>query len=538
MNTSISSRPQSSFWQLGWPTFLFSLFSLLGFFVLVFFNLSISEIEDFYINSDTLYQPSLYIDIIERQNDMARWHLNPSPNFFPDMGIYFLLMFVTGGHVLWSTFLFAMIQIVILDLLLLFLIRHLYPSKHFQLLIFGNLLFSLFSLTDLISGDSGFCFLLLSNSYHLGSFVATLIGINLMLSILKHRRTWKWIALSLICLLGYPSDKIFLISFVLPTFLFIMIKIIRSSEKQVFVLLLSDILGSTLLGWATLNFMIWNGNLFIEEPHSFLNFSNIIGSFKELSRQYVVFFERKNFITLILILSWLSLFLQLYLSIRNLIKKSGKDLFTLFFLINFAVIFAPILAGNYTGLDTIRYNFHGYLFSTLLLPLVLFEIRPNLIASTKLSFSILGFQGFIFIWLLVFIPQKPSNYFEYYPAIARAADDFAEKTQKYCGTAQYWHAKVITLFSQKGVLVVPTFSPLLPYDHATTKDQFSRHPVQKTTPHFYFSIIDENERLQSLENLFGPDQITIYNIDGYTFAKHPPYEYKKDSYVIYLVAEH
>lgn len=133
--------PKYAFW--------ISLVLILGLFSLVYLDLTEQEIAATYLNTDTLYQPSLYVDLIEHGNELSAWHLNPSPNFFPDMPIYFVLMLLTGGSILWSTFLFSLIQLVLIELLLWKIISFFDPRRSFLFMTLGNLLLSLFALTSL-----------------------------------------------------------------------------------------------------------------------------------------------------------------------------------------------------------------------------------------------------------------------------------------------------------------------------------------------------------------------------------------------------
>lgn len=511
--------------------YLLSLLSLLGLFCLVFLTMSKEEIDGVFLNTDTLYQPSLYWDVIDHGNDMARWSLNPAPNFFPDMGIYMLLMLISGGSIIFSSFVFSIIQLLIINLLLFGIFKYLKQGIHHQIMFVTNFLIGLYALTDLISDNFPFCFNLLSNSYHMGSFVNTLLGIYLILSIHRNSRTWKYIVLGFICLLGFPSDKIFLISFVIPVGVSLMVKLFYYQEKRILLFSLATILISTFLGWQTLEFLILNKNLEIEDPHSFLNFENIGNSWDEFMFQMKVYWADQSFVTLILTLAFLSIILQVVLAIRELIQQR-PSWYGLFSLVNLAVIFAPILAGNYTGFDTLRYNFHGYLFAICLLPLVFYELtnKPKLI--TEGGIISLGFQLTLIIYLYISLPLNSDTYFNYYPEIAQVTDTFVRQTGQNTGTAQYWQAKVITLFSKENAFVVPTFESLLPYDHATSKEHFSADPRDHSTPLYTFSIIDLPERKQAIIDLFGEQNVISYIIDDVEFLVHPAYFYQKDSYII------
>lgn len=516
--------------------YIISLICFLLLFILVYFRMDNDVISGTFLNTDTLYQPSIYIDIVEQGNGFSKWHLNPAPNFFPDTPLYFLLMWMTGGSAIWSTFLFSIIQLILIQLLVLGILNHFKPSHKYYFGTVSNLFLASFALSSLISKDFLFTFYLLSNSYHLGSFVMTLIGFNLYFSILKNATFGKYIWLGLICFLGFPSDKLFLISFIFPLSLTALIRWNEFILRRIHLKIILSLFLGTIIGSATIEILQLKGLIFIEQPHSFLAFDNIIGSLNELFRQYWNYLRILNFVSLIFLLSFISLVLGVIRILRlyfSGLKSQSFELGLIYLSIIFIII-APVLTGNYTGKDTIRYNYHAYVLLIIFLPLVKFDTFKISDKSLKLIaqismwvlISTLGFESFN-------VTFKPSNYFSYYPKIAEATDEFAKQTGNNCGTAPYWQAKTITLFSKQGVLVVPTFDHLVPYDHATTKDIFSRHPVDKTPPLLTFSIIDCPERRNTLENLFNTSELRTLNIDGFEFIIHPAYTYERDTYTIY-----
>ncbi|CAG5076721.1 hypothetical protein [Parvicella tangerina] len=516
--------PKYAFW--------ISLVLILGLFSLVYLDLTEQEIAATYLNTDTLYQPSLYVDLIEHGNELSAWHLNPSPNFFPDMPIYFVLMLLTGGSILWSTFLFSLIQLVLIELLLWKIISFFDPRRSFLFMTLGNLLLSLFALTSLWGNDSLFSFYLLSNSYHIGSFVFTLLGISLILSLSKSPSIVKWSLLILVILLGYPSDRLLLVSLIVPGVLTSLYLILRKPALRKFGTQLSIVLiVSYGIGWLLLEWLTNSGLLFIEEPHSFLNFENIIPSFKELLRQYAGYLTALSFTSVIFVLSFIAYFFYLI----YLFKKRNTPQFwgtlLLFTMIN-AVLFAPVLAGNYTGPDTIRYNYHAYLTLVFMLPYLIVHTIGASVKLHRLSWTSNGLLLVLMLTSVIKVLEQPMIYFNYYPQVAKNVDYLHENYQVNCGTGGYWEAKVATIFSKHGVLVVPTFDALLPYDHATSTHLFSKHPSEGSEPLFEFSIIDNDQRKSFIRSFFGEHQTDTLILNGYEFMFHPTYTYEEGSYVI------
>ena len=64
--------------------------------LLVVFSSFNDSAYNFFFNSDTLYLPSVYKDLFIDGYGIKGWELNPSPNFFPDMSVYFLLSYFIG----------------------------------------------------------------------------------------------------------------------------------------------------------------------------------------------------------------------------------------------------------------------------------------------------------------------------------------------------------------------------------------------------------------------------------------------------------
>src|SRR5688500_14544520 len=97
---------------------LVSLFSTLN---------SVRSNTNIFLCSDTLYLPSIYKDLFIDKNDFAGWHLNPAPNFFPDMVFYFLLMFISGDFIV-SSFIFSIVQYLVIALLFIKIFRTIFPA--------------------------------------------------------------------------------------------------------------------------------------------------------------------------------------------------------------------------------------------------------------------------------------------------------------------------------------------------------------------------------------------------------------------------
>ncbi|MBE0640603.1 MAG: hypothetical protein IH599_01125, partial [Bacteroidales bacterium] len=126
-------------------------------------------------SSDALYLPSIYRDWFIDGRGPVGWHFNPSPNFFPDMAAYFLLMFLTGGNIILSTSLYGLLQYFAIVLLFHAIIRR-FTDLHTARLItaFGNLLLAMLLISPIRESFMYLGSYLLINSYHSSILVLTL----------------------------------------------------------------------------------------------------------------------------------------------------------------------------------------------------------------------------------------------------------------------------------------------------------------------------------------------------------------------------
>ncbi len=519
--------------------FLAMLLALLLIMSLAFGSVSMEVIEGHFMNTDTLYQPSLYQDLIVHDNSISTWTLNPAPNFLPDSLLYFVLMMLTGS-LTWSSFLFFLIQTSIILLLFTLILKKCEvkePWKKTSLIAIPLLI--LFPLVSWVNGDFLFYFYFISNSYHTGSFVNTLLIIYFIMQFTqslenreKRARSMVFATLILVCTtLGVLSDRLLLIGLSIPSLVCLLVVLLLNWKNKRKPLLLVFVLlaAGSYLGDLSRQLLTEHGILDIEEPHSFMNFDNISNSFEIYAAQMKSYLLAFDFKSLVVSLSFVALIVHILSLIKSF--RSSRTGSALFFVQLFIVlsstclILAPILAGNYTGPDTIRYNYH--VFILLIMSFVLIIKLPEKVTSNALKVSL----SFLVVSVSVFTFSSNhlqlQAYFNLYPAKAKAADEFARLTGLKYGTGDYWDAKVITLFSKEGVVVVPTFYNTVPYFHANNKRWYFKNNFNDQKREFEFSIIDFVEREDQLRSIF-ENNVDTMSAGGYQFAIHPAYTYNED----------
>ena len=170
--------------------------------ILAIFSILTSNADyiNIFFNSDTLYLPSLYKDLIQEHNGLKGWYLSGAPNFFPDMIFYFIIMFFTNNFIV-SSLLFPIFQYIALLFLIKRVFQLIIPNYSYLFASLANLLMMLFFFVTLCSNDFGFTFYLLSNSFHTGAFIMAFLCLIISLNYLKRAKRLNLIILFFICTL-------------------------------------------------------------------------------------------------------------------------------------------------------------------------------------------------------------------------------------------------------------------------------------------------------------------------------------------------
>lgn len=173
---------------------------------------------DLVYNADALYLPALYADLFSPY-PLSGWKLTPSPYFFPDMAVYFLLNFLLRSMHL-AIMAFAILQGIAYIAALLWLARVVSPDHHRAmsrlLLWLGSLFFLLVS-----TGRYSMFMPALQSAHHFGAAIAQIVSLALAVSILRetgHTGSAIWqsgLLIGVIALAG-PSDSVYLAQTLLP----------------------------------------------------------------------------------------------------------------------------------------------------------------------------------------------------------------------------------------------------------------------------------------------------------------------------------
>jgi hypothetical protein len=449
------------------------------FFIVSLFSVLTSDTNyiNIFFNSDTLYLPSLYKDIFVDRHGLNGWEFNTAPNFFPDMIVYFLLMFLLKSFIL-SSFVFPLLQYGMILFLVKKLFQLIFPSGAWLFASLANILLLMIFCVTFSSHDFCFTFYMVSNAYHTGAFVMALACLLLFFMYLHSRKKIILLAFPLITGLCIVSDNLFMVLFSLPMVSLLCLyrqPALRNSILRFTVMNISGVI----IGMACYALLRQQKIFSIASLHStFLDMHNMGSSFHLLMKHMWIYLSAWDLRSLILILSLFSLLLLVVLCFDHRTKREEFLYFRAYcvFAVVFTifVFFAPVLNGSYINWGTLRYNIYVFYFTPVHISMIAafffhHSKRKNKLRSILKVILMAGVSVALFFCVKGFSGNGLRSYFSFYPDRAKCMDDFAQRKKLHHGIATYWVAKYVTMFSKYGVKVYPVFDDLSPNLHVTNK---------------------------------------------------------------------
>jgi len=530
------------------------LFVLTALLVVLLFSIvpGTSEIRT-YFNSDTLYLPSLFLDIFVHHSGIGDWHLNAAPNFFPDMLLYFLLMSFLKKTAL-TSMVYSILQALILLVLINYSVRILTPGITNPEMLLVNFTFLLILISPVTGEGNLIPAQILLPAYHCGFFINSLLSLVLMFRYLQTGKLWLLMVMGIVVLLAVLSDRLYLMGFVFPALVVSAMSMIRRSRENRFIWILLMTIVPALLGLFLFRMIRMATSLhFIATGWKMFNFENIPESF------HVLLEHMRSVIELYPVQRWLVLLMLFFMigGLVYLVAEAGKflkdemdaggkqqyQLVLFMWIFVMAVYFAPVINGSYVGHAIIRYNFAalitGSVGFTYLLLRWLTKIPP---VRKLLSFAVLLLTaGLIGLYMAIALNHRffsgIQSYVNYYPRLSEILDQLQEEHDLSCGIANYWEAKKTTIFSTNDVrLYAVSDGTFRPTYHVTNENWYHRGGQGRfADPVFNYLVTDGFRHTGKLHELFGERMDTLFNREGYTVVKVPPYLFERGSREIFLI---
>lgn len=451
----------------------------------------------FFFTSDTLYLPALYRDLFHDGGSLLGWFLNPAPNFFPDMGSYFLLNALCGRFVL-ASYAYPMVQFVIIALLLRAIGRRAGSLDDRQAAL-GTMAMAALPLAG-IAGDFPFAFQFLVNSFHMGAFVNTLLCTWLALRTIERSRK-HGMMLAIVVLIATLSDKLFWVTFIAPCVLAMAFFAMRAADRRRMIPTATLILLAALASLPLLEAFRSAGPGMIEPPymdplgdrlpHAWSRFVDV---FEQLLTWHVL----TATITVIMLMTGIaccaagSVVMWRELPHRKRPGTSAASWVRLILSVFFPVVlFAPVLSGSFDAADSLRYNCSVFPMGLFLAGAWVgrfFDRRWAGLVPALAAVTIVGAISGI-------VTNRGSwqRVWTYRPAIARDIDALAGSFPTRNGVTGYWQARLITMFSERGLVVLPSFPDLVGYAHVHRIGMFHRSIVPPEDPRRFSFVVLNNE---------------------------------------------
>lgn len=450
-----------------------------------------------FLNSDTMYQQSVYKDLFIEGGSWKHWSYNAAPNIFPDFIFISILMFLTKSPAM-AGLLAGVLQFGIINLLFIEILKRLQIlSDNTKLALIPVVTFILFFPT-IFQQEIEHGFQMLSNSYHLGAFVNTLILLFFISkNILSPQKT---IGLVLFASLAAISDRVFWVMFCAPLFVLAFIFLKQKNRISFFRYLALSILPIlAALLFAAIIRSIKGPE--IEKAFREFSWENVIPSLTVFVQVIKELLLSKNWRTLVYAAIIISVILISIKALKSRLKiESASDFFFLFAVVSIlSTIAAPILNGSFESLQHLRYQMGAFIFTFLILGLLIAQKTKS---NNILKYAIVTLSVFPIVTCVVHANEVKRK-FTFYPSFTQEVDEIAKRYRLKNGISTYWNAKLDEQLSRSGIHVVATYSEPLPDIHANSRDWYVHDRLDRTKPAvFNFVIINDAIHLEKVKEVF------------------------------------
>jgi hypothetical protein len=451
--------------------------ALFGGFGAVYSSVATGQIEHSLLyNSDAFYLPTL-LKNLQASLTLQGWDLPPSPYFFPDLLLYFLVAQLTDN--LYVTMaLFGVAQILLFLGGISLLQRAIFGAsrQRHTLLLLSTTVFLLFLATG---KETAFTYAILS-AHHFGCLLVLPFALLLMLRVLQASTASIWSLpqfWGLLLLVGLTtfSDALFVIQFVVAALATMLLLHYVSKQPSPHTWWLSVGLGLAALGGPLLRQYLFGSQKLAEYTSLTGNEWRI--SLSELWAWASITAFQNPLLTLFWVSSFLTLLISLWLAYQHHGSSTAPVATLLFFVLStLGTVAAVIVTGNFPNEFSTR-----YLLSALILPLIVgwpslviqleplrrqfIQPRGALVQGSLAGILLIVAQPFVQWRALATLPHFTD------PFVA-CMDQATRERQLHNGLAHYWQAMYLSLLSQNDLHVVQVYPDLTPHLWNNNRDWY------------------------------------------------------------------
>jgi hypothetical protein len=493
-------------------------FSVLIFSILTFFATFTAGNFDATFNSDAVGVPYIFKDIFIDGGHFHDWQLAAAPTLFPDMGLYYLLFQIFGKDFLTITFVYGLIQTLLVAGLSVYIFRKLVKSRNrefsWMIPIFYCFVFfeSYYLLNDQMLG-----YLMIMYCYHGGAFVCTLLSFALVISDLK--LAMKAPLLFVIAGLSIFSDLLYVTMFIAPI---VALQLVQFRYKG---LKTSALYTGLILGGALLGYLIFNNN---STNHASVadqfNMSKIKTCIDVMYVQMDFEFRKKGFQSFLTYAAYIGPIIAFFIVIifRKKLEPSLKYFIWFYVLFTVSTIAVPLLVGSYDSTDKIRYISGAFFFSAIVLAF-LCSWMLSTISNFEWLKAGLSYTMIIVFFFLTFDKFKLDglvNYFSYYPPKIRAMDELCKENGLTRGIGYYWNGKWASMFSRNNITVVTVYPSTNIYEFGSNREWFFKGTYDFVIPEAMDSA-EIRKNFVILDTLVRPE-ITLLKVKKFIYPYNEP----------------
>lgn len=473
------------------------LYACLCFILFLCYRLELPVFKSFFSDSDALYLPILFKNILAQHGSIKDWYLTPAPYFFPDF-LIFLQAYVLGATIPAQMVYCAWFQITLLAVICYFIFKntfHMLKCTAISSALFCAILLFALALQCTLE-PTPFSYLLVS-SFHYGAFLTELVCLALMvLFITNPHDSRPVIALSLLSFVIAASDAIFIVQYVLPMMLSLLFT--RTYRMQ---LLLP-------IGFSAIGFLIYPA--LVAHPTRYPNrpgWGSIVSNFHEIEAIFHHFFQTIPQAVIFLFIFYVMLAcVLLVIVIKQLnISKTVNHFSGLIFLSFFTFL------SMMTSIAAMLFITHfiptsRYFISIVSLPIIVTVGFIGMMLKKRVYLLMMS-GGVVILALLSFQvidlyrTGRAHSTGYYSQDIACIDQSLAKYPSLQHGIGQYWDAKLIQAFSRRD-LIMAQHEKKLQERRWITSDSFFQ-------PMYDFAVV--NMKAKHPDFTLSLDKIAQYN---------------------------
>jgi hypothetical protein len=444
---------ETNFWLsvLSWATLVFSI-------TCYYANMD-DEKYSILFSSDTVGLPCLYQDVVKEGGNIKDWIFAAAPCVFPDMVIFTIMKQTIDPSVQSGGYMYAVFQVILVCLLSMFVFRKMAGEKLRKYAWLIPVLFStLYIESYYFSKDMTMGFLLSAYQYHAGAYINFLIGMSIYLSGLSNKI--KYPLFLIFSAIAVFCDILYIVLLVFPLAASVFLDF-KNKGVRTIILVVTCTAAGTLGGIYFFKYFKTLGIGYFTEPHTMMSADLIMPSLKIFTEEMIDYIKTPGLRSLLVLFTFSSMLICPLVLIlkRKTLDPQMRFLLIFYTMFTYAVFAAPIVNGNYSGYDTIRYSIFSFYFTLILMAVFIGNLLEGKI-KTETTKNIVSFSLpvlFLVMTIIRFSPQKLDIYFSYFPERVKDIDSVCAKYHLKKGLSEYWTSRQTIVFSKNRIKVLAVY---------------------------------------------------------------------------------